>query len=82
MWNPIGRMDCIDIGHDYYLIKFECQADLDNVLKGGPWFIGQHFLVIRQWEPDFRPSIASFSLVAIWVRLPELTIEYYDPSLL
>jgi hypothetical protein len=36
MWNPIGRMDCIDIGHDYNLIKFERQADLDNVLKGGP----------------------------------------------
>jgi hypothetical protein len=36
MWNLVGRMDCIDIGHDYYLIKFECQADLNNVLKGGP----------------------------------------------
>ncbi|GMY07011.1 hypothetical protein FCV25MIE_02250 [Fagus crenata] len=82
LWSPLGRMDCIDIGHDYYLIKFELQADLDNVLKGGPWFVGQHFLAIRQWEPDFRPSTATFSSVAVWVRLPELPIKYYEPSLL
>jgi hypothetical protein len=56
LWNPLGKMDCIDIGHDYFLLKFELQSDLDNVLKGGPWFVGQHFLAIRQWEPDFRPS--------------------------
>jgi hypothetical protein len=82
LWSPFGRMDCIDIGHDYYLIKFELKADLDNVLKGGPWFMGQHFLVICQWEPDFRPSTATFSSVAVWVRLRELPIEYYEPSLL
>ena len=81
LWNPLGRMDYIDIGYDYFLIKFELQADLDNVLKGGPWF-GQHFLAIRQWEPDFRPSTTTFSSVAVWVRLPELPIEYYDSSLL
>jgi hypothetical protein len=78
----VGRMDCIDIGHDYFLIKFELQTDLDNVLKGGPWFVGPHFLAIRQWEPDFRPSSATFSSVAVWVRFPELPLEYYEPSIL
>jgi hypothetical protein len=82
LWNPVGRMDCIDIGHDYFLIKFELQTDLDNVLKGGPWFVGPHFLAIRQWEPDFRPSSATFSSVAVWVRFPELPLEYYEPSIL
>ena len=80
LWNPLGRMDCIDIGHDYFLLKFELQSDLDNVLKGGPWFVGQHFLAIRQWEPDFRPSLATFSSVAVWVRFPELPLEFYEPS--
>ena len=40
LWNPFGKLDCIDLGHDYFLIKFDCQQDLDKVLKGGPWFIG------------------------------------------
>lgn len=40
MWMPVGRMDCIDIGNDFFLIKFELQSDLEVVLKGGPWFVG------------------------------------------
>ena len=41
LWNPSGKLDCIDLGHDYFLIKFDCPQDLDKVLMGGPWFIGQ-----------------------------------------
>ena len=40
-WKPFGKLDCIDLGHDFFLIKFDCLNDLENVLKGGPWFIGQ-----------------------------------------
>lgn len=47
MWNPSGRMDCVDMGHDFFLIKFELQTDLDEVLKKGPWFVGPQFLAIR-----------------------------------
>ena len=41
-------MECIDLGLDYYLVKFAIEEDVDRVLKGGPWFIGQQFLAIRQ----------------------------------
>ena len=82
LWKPSGKLDCIDLGHDFFLIKFDCQNDLENVLKGGPWFIGQQFLAIRQWEPGFKASSASLSSVAVWIRLPELPIEYYEPSAL
>ncbi|PKI46805.1 hypothetical protein CRG98_032802 [Punica granatum] len=33
-------------------------------------------------KPCFRPSKATFSVVAIWVRLPELPIEFYSEKLL
>lgn len=29
-------MDCIGLGFDYFLIKFELSEDVDNILKGGP----------------------------------------------
>ena len=47
MWNPIGRMDCIDLGFDYFLVNFERVEVVDSILKGVPWFIGQYFLAIR-----------------------------------
>ena len=36
------------------------------------------FLAIRPWEPYFKTSEAKMSSVAVWVRLPELPIEFYD----
>nr|POF00222.1 hypothetical protein CFP56_37734 [Quercus suber] len=59
MWKPVGRMDIIDLEHGHFLIKFELKPDLDEVLKGGPWFV-----------------------VAVWLRLPNLPIEFYEPTIL
>ena len=52
------------------------------MLKGGPWFVRGHYLSIRNWEPNFKPSSASVSSVVVWVLLPELHIEYYEPTVL
>ena len=56
MWKPLGKMDCIDLGHDFFLIEFSLKEDHSKVLKGGPWFVGGHYLSIRGWEPNFRPT--------------------------
>lgn len=33
---------------------------------------------IKPWEPNFKPSTASVSSIAVWIRLNELPIEYYE----
>nr|POE83481.1 hypothetical protein CFP56_52333 [Quercus suber] len=66
----------------FFLIKFELQSDLQVVLKGGPWYVGQHFLAIRKWELEFKAEEASLFFVAVWIRLPRLPIEFYDPIIL
>ena len=78
LWNPIGRIDCIDLGKDFFLVRFSVKEDHDVVLKKRPWFIGENFLSIRPCEPNFKPAMAVVSSIAIWVRLNELPIEYYD----
>nr|POE45151.1 hypothetical protein CFP56_28444 [Quercus suber] len=51
-------------------------------MKRGPWFIGDHFLSIRPWEPFFTPDIADVSLIAVWIRLNRLPIELYEAGVL
>ena len=51
LWKPSTRMDCVNLGKDYFLIKFSSDDNYDKVLKGGPWFVGEHFLAIKPWEP-------------------------------
>ena len=47
MWKPSGKMDCIDLGYGFFLIKFSLKEDHARVFKGGPWFVGGHYLSIR-----------------------------------
>nr|POE74016.1 uncharacterized protein CFP56_71534 [Quercus suber] len=82
LWKPAGRLECVDLGHGFFLTRLSLREDYDSILKKGPWFIGEHFLSIRPWEPDFRPATANVSSVAIWIRLNELPIEYYNEEAL
>ena len=36
LWKPIGRIDCVDLGHDFYSVRFALKEDLDSVLEKGP----------------------------------------------
>ena len=78
LWKPAGRLDCVDLGHGFFLMLLSLKEDFETVLKRGPWFIGGHFLSIRPWEPDFKPALANVSSIAVWIRLNELPIEYYN----
>ena len=82
MWRPASRMDCVDLGFGFFLVRFFSKEDLDSVLMRGPWFIGDQFLSIRPWEPFFKPSTANVSLIAVWIRLCELPIELYEVEVL
>ena len=82
LWKPAGRLDCVDLGHGFFLTRLSLGEDYENVLRNGPWFIGDHFISIRPWEPDFKPALASVSSIAVWVRLNELPIEYYNAEAL
>lgn len=82
LWKPVSRLDCIDLGEDFFLIKFKLIKDYDKVLKGGPWFIGDHYLTIRTWEPYFKPNATACSKVAVWAHLPQLPIEFYEMGVL
>ena len=66
----------------FYLVRFGLVEDLDKAMKEGPWFIGDQFLSIRPWTPNFIPVNATCKSVAVWARLPQLPIEYYEPSVL
>ena len=82
LWKPTAKMDYVTLGGGFFLIHFSCNDDFDKFLQGGPWFIREHFLAIKPWEPYFKAFETKLTLVALWVRFPELPIEFYDASVL
>lgn len=82
IWRPKGTFTMIDLGHDYFLVKFIQASDYFNVIERGPWFVGENYLSVRQWEPEFQAAKATVASLAAWVRLPELPIEFFNPEIL
>ena len=46
----------IDIGNDYFLVYFSHKEDMMKAQIEGPWLIYDHYLVVREWMPNFHPS--------------------------
>lgn len=65
LWKPVGRLVCVDLKKDFFLVRFSLKDDYVRVLKDGPWFIGGYYLSIRKWEPNFKPTMASVSSIAV-----------------
>ncbi|XP_023873265.1 uncharacterized protein At4g02000 [Quercus suber] len=75
-------MDVTDLGKEFCLTRFSCKEDHDMVLRRGPWFVGDNFLSIRPRKPNFKPSSTNVSSIVVWIRLNELSIEYYEMEVL
>ncbi|KAH7528625.1 hypothetical protein FEM48_Zijuj05G0092000 [Ziziphus jujuba var. spinosa] len=53
-----------------------------RVLSEGPWIIAGHYLSVQAWRPEFDPLTDRIRRMVIWVRLPYLSFEYYNRSIL
>ncbi|KAA0034062.1 uncharacterized protein E6C27_scaffold65G00480 [Cucumis melo var. makuwa] len=69
-----------ELGLGYFVLKF---SETDYLaLEDLPWSIPNLCIHAFPWTPDFKPSEAINSSVNVWIRLPELSIEYYDVEIL
>ncbi|QHN86867.1 uncharacterized protein DS421_16g550010 [Arachis hypogaea] len=82
MWEKQDSIEVIDLRNNFFLVKFYSQEDLDYALIEGPLRIFYHYLSIKFWKPNFNPIETTIDTVAAWIRLPRLSIEYYEKSIL
>ncbi|PKI54387.1 hypothetical protein CRG98_025174 [Punica granatum] len=82
LWNPKGDLSLTDLPNDFFIVKFTNDEDRDFTLHGGPWLVLGHYLTIREWVLDFLPNKAKIDRVAVWVRIPNLPMEYRNEVLL
>lgn len=81
LWEIQGDFEAVDLGLGFFLFKFEVKSDFTKVFTGGPWVILDHYLTVRKWKADFKPSVAEDISTAVWVRF-KLPIEYYNEKFL
>ena len=81
-WALRGDFSLIDIGCEYYVVRFTNMEDYDHVMINGPWMIGDNYLVIREWVANFIPEEDTITKLTAWVRIPKLSVEYFNKSFL
>lgn len=74
------RFQLTDIDNDYYLAKFESEADFNNVMAQDPWVIFGHYLTVQPWSSDFSTLDAHPQSVVAWILIPGLSGAFYKRS--
>lgn len=54
----------------------------DKEVDARPWVISKFFFFMHPWEPNFNVEKFKFTTVRVWVRLPELPLEYFEEKTL
>lgn len=67
----------IDLPNDFYTVKFVRKNDYNSTLLNSPWMIGDRYLHIQRWRPNFIVEMAKIKLLPVWVRFSVLPVEYY-----
>lgn len=78
LWRPKGKMELVAIDNDYFLVKFSSVEDYEYAKYEGPWMVMDHYLIVKEWVPNFDPLRDTTEKVIMWVRLPGLPAEYYN----
>lgn len=47
MWAKDREVTIMDLMNDFFVVRFSNIDDFDRVVKGGPWMMMDHYLVIR-----------------------------------
>ncbi|CAN1271017.1 hypothetical protein LINPERPRIM_LOCUS14082 [Linum perenne] len=82
IWGKKGGVRISDVGWGFFVVKLESVEDYERAMFGGPWMVGDHYIVIQDWRPYFRPEDSTLSTLRVWVRLPGLPLEYFDYGIL
>jgi hypothetical protein len=60
-------IDIIDMSNEYFLVTFSHEDDHYVAMMDEPWFIYDHYLIVKEWSPNFHLTNDTIKKVALWV---------------
>lgn len=77
MWRTESEFMLIDLSNHFYIIKLYRREEYERALLDGPWMIGDNYLHVQRWKPNFIADGVEISSLSVWIRFPVLPVEYY-----
>ncbi|KAK1285048.1 hypothetical protein QJS10_CPB20g00846 [Acorus calamus] len=78
MWPVQSPYFVGDLANRFYVFKFTNETDMIAILLGGPWIIQDHLLSLQRWRDNFDPSTSTFEITPVWIRFPNLPLDFWD----
>ena len=66
----------------FFAVQFYSQEDYKIIFQEGTWFQGRVGIFITPWFLEFDPSTMVVTKMPIWVRLPNMPLPFWHPSVL
>lgn len=82
LWHLKGGYKVMDVGFDYFMVKFDNQEDRKKVVCGGPRMMHDHYLAVKEWSPLFDLCEASLGHTLVWIRFSSLNMMYFAESII
>ncbi|CAI0434844.1 unnamed protein product [Linum tenue] len=80
LWAKNGPIQVTNRANRFLFVRFAHKIDYEHALTGGPWMLGDHYLTTQKWKKGFNPRTCTVSSTLVWVRLPDLPIELFNPQ--
>jgi hypothetical protein len=82
VWHLARGFELMDMGHGFFMVKFNQEMDRIKVMNDGPYMIFDHYLTFRTWSPSFVSTTAKINWTLVWARIPDLNFVFYDEGFL
>ncbi|XP_016706938.2 uncharacterized protein [Gossypium hirsutum] len=82
LWKTKSPFQLMDLENDYYLVQFNDEEDVKNVLTKGPWVIFGQYLTVRPWLSNFSTTQDEVESQVVWMWLHGLSKRYYSTFIL
>lgn len=70
------------IGRGFYCLRFKSKEDQNRAWLYGSINLNPGSFMLQPWSKDFNPARQKQTTYHVWIRLHEVTQEYWDPQLL
>ena len=74
-WKTPCEPSFMDLGNDFFLIKFSTLEDCSKVWEDRPFFIQKQVIVLQIWKEEFDPFSETLKLATLWARVIGLPFE-------
>ncbi|XP_058733384.1 uncharacterized protein LOC131604993 [Vicia villosa] len=78
-WNTVQLPDLLYHDDGYFLMKFKSFKE-EEILMNGPYMIKNMPMILRDWKPNFSMKKDMLRTIPLWVKLPQLPLEYWGAN--